>query len=91
MHTVGHEHQVADALGVRLLAGQVARGLLVLHDAAEGRDAAARLKVEGGAGTHEVVGGGAVPQAQLLALLQYPEWRRGVPYLKHDMGVGVLI
>lgn len=62
MHAVGHQHKVADALRVSLLAGQVARGLLVLYDAAEGSDAAARLEVEGSASSDQVVGGCPVSQ-----------------------------
>lgn len=73
MHAVGHQHKVTDALGVSLLPGQVARRLLVLNDAAEGSDAAARLEVEGSASSHKVVGGGPVSQTQLLTLLQDSE------------------
>lgn len=49
---VGHQHQYADALGVRLFAGQIARGLLVLDGAAKRRDPAAGLKVERRARPH---------------------------------------
>lgn len=84
VHAVGHQHQDADALGVRLFPGQVARRLLVLDRAAEGRDPAARLEVERRARAHQVVGGRAVAQAQLLALLQHTERRRRVAHLKRD-------
>lgn len=78
MHAVRHQHQNANALRRRLLARQIARGLLVLGAAAERRNPAARLEVEAGAGAHQIVGGSAIAQAQVLAFLEHAERRRGV-------------
>lgn len=88
---VGHEHQIADAVGVRLLPGQVARRLAVLGGgiwvaAAVVRilradDATARLEVKTGARAHQVVSRRSVSQAQLLAPLQHSQWWRRVSHL----------
>lgn len=70
---VGHEHQIADAVRVRLLPGQVARRLAILRGGVgvatsvvrilRTHDAAAWLEVKAGARAHQVVGRRSVPQA----------------------------
>lgn len=86
VNAVGHQHQHADALGVRLFAGQITCGLLVLDGAAEWCDPAAGLKVERRARPHQIVGGRAVAQTQLLTFLQHPERRRRVTHLQRSPG-----
>lgn len=88
---VGHEHQVADAVGVRLLPGQIARRLAVLGGGVwvaaaivrilRADDAATWLEVETGARAHQVVCRRSVSQAQLLAPLQHAQGWRRVPHL----------
>lgn len=81
MHAIGHQYQDANAFGVRLFPGQIARGLFVLYSATERRNPAARLEVERSARPYKVVGSRAVTKAQLLAFFQYPEWRSRVAHL----------
>jgi hypothetical protein len=90
---VGHEHQIANAIGVRLLSGQVASRLAILGGgiwvaAAVVRilradNATARLEVKTGARAHQVVGRRSVSQAQLLAPLQHSQWWRCVSHLRN--------
>uniref|UniRef100_A0A182J614 Uncharacterized protein n=1 Tax=Anopheles atroparvus TaxID=41427 RepID=A0A182J614_ANOAO len=87
VHTVRHQHQVADALGRCLLPRQIARRLLVLHAAAKRRDPASGLEVEARTGPPQVGGGGPVAQTEVLALFQHPKrWRR----ITHDVIVEAL-
>lgn len=81
MHAIGHYYQDANAFGVRLFPGQIARGLFVLHSTTERRDPAARLEVERRARPYQVIGSRAVTKAQLLAFFQYPEWWSRVAHL----------
>lgn len=52
VHTIGHQHQAANALGSSLFGCQIAQRFLVLGGATERGDAAAGLKVEAGACAH---------------------------------------
>lgn len=62
MYTIRHQHQNANTFRCRLLTRQIARRLFVFRTAAVRGDPAARLKIETGAGTYDVIGRCAITQ-----------------------------